>query len=114
VITLDFSMRIAPVVAALLCLTMPVFGVVFAAQTAKPSGNGVLVAVYPPWWPSSRALVAASEIGNVLNGNALPFVYVVQSTRTDFAERLRDSGAWVVMNPLGTDGCEPARGDENV
>src|SRR5262245_58531888 len=107
-------MRLGSVLPILLCLAIPVAGVAFAAQTAKPSDNGVLIAVYPPWWSSSRALAAASDAGNVLNGGALPFVYVIQSTQPGLMERLRGSGALVVMSPIGPDGCENLPREKNV
>jgi hypothetical protein len=107
-------MHLGSIVPVMLSLAMPLAGVAFAAQTAKPSDNGVLIAVYPPWWSPGRALAAASDAGHVLNAGALPFVYVVQSTQPDFMARLWQSGAWGIMSPLGLDGCETRPGANNV
>lgn len=105
-------MRPAKATAVGLCMVIPVIGAVFAAQ-AMPGGKpDALLAVYPPWWSSERALNAASAVGDVSAGSARGFAFVVQSSGPNLPERLRASGAIIILNPRDG-GCFSEPGDNN-
>ncbi len=106
-------MRPAKATAAGICMLIPVIGIVFAAQ-AMPAGKaGALLAIYPPWWSSERALQAASDAGDISAGSARGFAFVVRSSRPDLPERLRASGAIMILNPRGDGGCFSEPGDSS-
>lgn len=91
--------------AIILCLVICVAGAAVSLSTGAPNDDSAVVAVFPPWWPSSRAVAAASDVGAIVDGGAFPFVLIVQSQNPGLGERLRAAGALLLLNPLGFGGC---------
>jgi hypothetical protein len=106
---------VARVYSILLCLTICFAGIAVSIAMGKPNNGGAIVAVFPPWWSSSRTFIAASEAGAILNSGAYPFVVIVQSQSPELGARLRAAGALLLLDPLGMGGClqSPTR-DQNV
>lgn len=101
--------------AIILCLVICVAGVAVSISAGAPNDDSAVVAIFPPWWPASRAFAAASDVGAIVDGGAFPFVLVVQSQRPGLGDRLRAAGALLLLNPLGFGGCvaSPSR-NQNV
>lgn len=103
----------------LFCLIISFAGIAASIAAGKPNRDASVVAVFPPWWPPSRSIVAASEAGVILDSGAYPFVVIVQSKTseldTELGARLRAAGALLVLDPLGLGGClrSPVR-NQNV
>jgi hypothetical protein len=76
---------------------------------APETGRPVLV-VAPPGSDAARLLDLVGQAdGRVLRGAGVAWMAVAVSERADFPERLRDAGAWVVVNAGGVAGCPPMR-----
>ena len=92
-----------------LCLVISMAGIAASLGASQrhpdPSQENSIVAVFPPWWPASRSLMAASEAGAVLDSGAYSFVVVVKSKGPNFVGRLRAAGALLLLDPLGLGGC---------
>lgn len=61
------------------------------------TASGRLTAVYPPWWSSRDAFLAASAGGAVVSVGRLPFVVGVRGS-DGFDRRLRRHGAILVLS----------------
>lgn len=72
-----------------------------AAGSAEP-----VAAVFPPWWGSARAALAALPAGEVAGFGGAGFVVLLP--RAD-AEALRKAGAWLILPAALLGGCAPAR-----
>ncbi len=63
------------------------------------------LAVFSPWAGVESAFLATARAGgNVVATGPLPFSLIVQSKDPSFFRRLRDAGAWLLLNP-GGGGC---------
>jgi hypothetical protein len=69
-----------------------------AMVSARPTDALRLAAIYPPWWSAERALVAASAVGPVAGSGRLPFIVAVSAAGPDLVERLKSSGALLVVD----------------
>jgi hypothetical protein len=76
-----------------------------AAATTVPADAATLAAVFPPWWTASRALDAATGVGDVLRFGAAAHVVIVRSKRPNLQARLRRAGALILLNPFGASAC---------
>jgi hypothetical protein len=62
-------------------------------------------AFFPPWWSAARAFEAAGSAGQVSQVGALSTILIVHSTERDLGARLREAGAWLVVNPIDLASC---------
>jgi hypothetical protein len=60
-------------------------------------GTRAVMAIYPPWWDRDRALDASSAVAPSLPG-AAPFVVLVQGSGAAVFDRLRRSGALLILS----------------
>jgi hypothetical protein len=66
-------------------------------------GAGSVVALYPPGWSRATAFAAAADAAESVSLGRAPFVVQAHSGRPGLAARLRQSGAWLVLNMNGAD-----------
>jgi hypothetical protein len=72
---------------------------------ADPADTVVAV-VFPPWWNAARVFAAAASAGAaIVRVGGISSVLVVQPAARDGLERLRDAGAWFVVNPQAVGAC---------
>jgi hypothetical protein len=69
-----------------------------------PPSSGPVAAIFPPWWATARAMLAAANAGSVVRFGA-PFVVIVVPDVPHPAAALRRGGAWFVVNPQLLGGC---------
>jgi hypothetical protein len=98
--------RSSSAAAGTVAAAIAVGSLVVAAATTVRADAATLAAVFPPWWPASRALGAAAEAGDVLTVGASPHVVIVRSARPNLPARLRLAGALILLNPFGASACE--------
>jgi hypothetical protein len=75
------------------------------AMTLQPPESGPVAAVFPPWWSATQALVAAASAGTPIRFGATGFVVVILPDTQGAVGRLRQAGAWAVLDPLALGGC---------
>jgi hypothetical protein len=69
-------------------------------------GAEVVAVVFPPWWNAQRAFLAsASADAAIVRITVVPSLLVVRPNRDDGLTRLRQAGAWLVMNPQAIAAC---------
>jgi hypothetical protein len=74
---------------------------------APPARVQTLLALFPPWWSANEVFQAASSVGFVVDMGAHGWTPVVHSETGALAQRLRNAGAWLVMDPRALRGCGP-------
>ena len=73
------------------------------------TGRPVLV-VASPGSDAARLLDLVGQAdGRVLRGTGVAWMAVAVSERADFPQRLREAGAWAVVNAASVAGCPPTR-----
>lgn len=75
------------------------------ARAASPPGSTMVAAVFPPWWSAEHAYAAAGAVGRVRSLGAFASVVLVQLDSGAGAARLRESGAWFLLQPELLGGC---------
>lgn len=65
-----------------------------------------LAAVFPPWWTTERALMAAAGAGRIEALGRLPATVIVRGDPARLAERLRLAGAVFTFDSSLSIGCE--------
>ena len=90
-------------VAALLSAsTVPVF----ASADLPGETRGTLAALFPPGSDPAEILAGIGAAGGtVVRGGGWDSVLVVHSDEAGFARRLRQAGAWLVVDPRSAAGC---------
>ena len=69
-------------------------------------GTEIVAVAFPPWWSAERAfLAAASADAAIVRITALPSVLVVRPDQHDGLARLRESGAWLAIDPQAIAAC---------
>ena len=77
-----------------------------AGLEARPRDGRDVAAVYPPWMTGTSAFGRVAQAGGaVVRAGALDTILVAHGDDPDFAARLRDGGAWLVLDPLALGGC---------
>jgi len=79
-------------------------GVALASAMA-PLPSGPVAAVFPPWWNTRQAVIAAAAAGAVIRFGAYPSIVIVLAT--DRAQ-LRSHGAWLLLDPRAVGDCSPS------
>ena len=97
------GLGLVPAVALLLAFsTLPVFSVADLPGEAR----GTVAAVFAPGTNKGAALAAVAEArGLIVRSGGWGSVLVAQSDETGFARRLREAGAWLVVDPQTAAGC---------
>ena len=80
---------------------------VFAAAAIVPTSPFVAVIV-SPWSAAERvAQVVATADGSLFAPSRVGWIVIAYSPRSDFIARLRQAGAWFVLNHKTLSGCFP-------
>ncbi|WP_193184442.1 hypothetical protein [Nisaea sediminum] len=79
--------------------------------TAPVRSDQTVAAIFPPWFDKSSVLGAVSEAGgSMLRHGGTNNIALVRLERPDASERLRNAGAWAVVDPGGLFGCIGVKG----
>jgi hypothetical protein len=79
-----------------------------AIAFAPHDADAAVAVVYAPWTSSRDALVRAAEAGaRVVRFGGLPFIVIVLPERPDYAQRARDGGALLMLDPQALAACLP-------
>jgi hypothetical protein len=71
----------------------------------RPGAEAVAVA-FPPWWSARHIFeAAASADAAMIRMTAIPWLIVVQPDSHDGIARLRQSGAWLAIDPQASAAC---------
>jgi hypothetical protein len=93
-----------PLLAAVLMIV--VSALTMAALEASPRNGQDVAAIFPPWIDSGQAIERIAQAGGaVVRLGATDTILVVHSDSTDFPEKLRAQGAWLVVDPVAFGGC---------
>ncbi|MEQ8394365.1 hypothetical protein [Thalassobaculum sp.] len=89
---------------AIAALTLMVAAAGVLAAPLSP--DSAVAAVFPPWWQREQSAAAVASAGGLIiregiNGTIL----VVRPTGPRLAERLREHGAILIVNPIAASGC---------
>ena len=77
-----------------------------AAADLPGKAQGTVAVVFAPGTSSAAAVSAvAAADGLLVRGGGWSNVLVVRSDQAGFAQRLRDAGAWLVLDPQSAAGC---------
>jgi hypothetical protein len=69
-------------------------------------GTEVVAVAFPPWWSAQRIFAAAASAdAAVVRITAIPSILVVQPDGRDGLARLRESGAWLTIDPQAIAAC---------
>jgi hypothetical protein len=65
-----------------------------------------VAAIFPPWWNAERSFAAAASTGGaIVRTGAWPNILVVTAADGELSPRLREAGAWLLVNPTALDSC---------
>ncbi|MGI4745580.1 MAG: hypothetical protein ACRYGI_02560 [Janthinobacterium lividum] len=71
-----------------------------------PRPDRPLVAIFPPWWWTSRAIDAVTRAdGNLVGLGRWPNMVVTRSSTPNFGHRLHRAGAWLLIDARSLAGC---------
>ena len=65
---------------------------------AAPGRPDAMAAVYPPWWSPARAAASAAAEGNLQAIGGAATILIVSSDQPRLADRLRASGALLLID----------------
>ncbi|GAC1341082.1 MAG: hypothetical protein NVSMB20_17220 [Bradyrhizobium sp.] len=69
-------------------------------------GAEVVAAAFPPWWsPQQIFEAAASADAAIVRTTALPGILVVRPNDREGLSRLRQAGAWLMIDPQAIAAC---------
>jgi hypothetical protein len=90
--------------AAALLLTS--FVAIAALSLQVRSGAEIVAVMFPPWWNSQQALLAAASANAaIVRLTALPAMLVVRPDAQEGLARLRHAGAWLAIDPQAIAAC---------
>jgi hypothetical protein len=70
------------------------------------SGAEIVAVMFPPWWNSQQALLAAASANAaIVRLTALPAMLVVRPDAQEGLARLRHAGAWLAIDPQAIAAC---------
>ncbi len=96
-------LRFAPILVLLLGL-VPVGLGVSGPRAARP-----VAVVFPPWWSAQRSIAAAARAElAILRFGGLPAIVVVAPLTQAAGARLRQAGAWLLLDASAGGGCAPS------
>ena len=103
--TAALARRACAALAITLLLTVSTAPVIAAADLPGEA-RGTLAAVFAPGSDKAAMLAAVAKAGGaVVRGGGWDTVFVVHSEESGFARRLRQAGAWFVLDPQSAAGC---------
>jgi hypothetical protein len=80
-------------------------GVAALSLQVRP-GTEIVAVAFPPWWNSQRIFAAAgSANAAIVRITAIPSLLVVRPDSRDGLARLRESGAWLAIDPQAVAAC---------
>ncbi|MCK1718270.1 hypothetical protein [Bradyrhizobium sp. 141] len=81
--------------------------IVIASLSLQVRPGAALVAVaFPPWWGTQQVfLAAASANAAIVRTTAIPVLLVVRPDDHDGLTRLRQAGAWLMLDPQALAAC---------
>ncbi len=80
-------------------------GIAALSLQARP-GSDIVAVAFPPWWSAQRIFTAAASANAAIVGTtAISSILVVQPDRSDGLARLRQSGAWLAVDPRAIAAC---------
>jgi hypothetical protein len=87
-------------------LLLASFLAVAALSLQNSPGAEVMAVMFPPWWNSRQALLAAASANAaIVRMTALPAMLVVRPDAHEGLARLRRAGAWLVIDPQAIAAC---------
>ena len=91
---------------AIVVLLLVSFAPLVAVADLPSEARGTLAAVFPPGTDKTEVLAAVAEAdGLVVREGGWGTVLVAHSDESGFARRLRQAGAWLMVDPLTAAGC---------
>lgn len=82
------------------------FVAVAALSLQVRPGTEIVAVAFPPWWNSQRIFTAAASANAaIVRITAIPSVLVVRPDGRDGLARLRESGAWLAIDPQAVAAC---------
>lgn len=84
-----------------------ILGVLGAAVAAAPTSPFVAVVVAPWSAPESAAKVVAAAQGSLVAPGRFGWIVIAHSPDDNFASRLKQAGAWFVLDHKTLSGCFP-------
>jgi hypothetical protein len=76
------------------------------SQPADQGENPAVAVLFAPWVDSGSAMQRAGEAGaRIVRFGALPFIVVVEPERADFAARVTERGAVLILDPRTLAAC---------
>ncbi len=70
------------------------------------AGAEIVAVLFPPWWSSQQAFVAAASAdAAIVRMTAVPSLLVVRLGERDGLTRLRRAGAWLTLDPQAIAAC---------
>ena len=81
--------------------------VVMTALSLRAGTDAEIVAVvFPPWWTTQRAFVAAASANAaIVRQTAVGSILVVRPGGSDGLTRLREAGVWLTIDPQAIGAC---------
>ena len=80
-------------------------GMAALSLQVRPGAEIVAVA-FPPWWNAQRIFTAAASANAaIVRITAIPSILVVRPDGHDGLTRLRQSGAWLAIDPQAVAAC---------
>lgn len=93
------------------CLWSGIAALALPIAAAMPGAGGpVLVVGAPGAGPAAVAEIVARADGALLRPTVLPWIVLARSDAGDFDARLRQAGAWLVLDGTALAGCAGGRG----
>ena len=87
-------------------LLLASFVAIAALSLQIRAGAEVVAVMFPPWWNSRQALLAAASANAaIVRMTALPTVLVVRPDAHEGLARLRHAGAWFAIDPQAIAAC---------
>lgn len=76
------------------------------AKPAAPDASRAVAVLFAPWVDSASAMQRAGDAGaRIVSVGAWPFLIVVEPERTDFAARVSERGAVLILDPRALAAC---------
>jgi hypothetical protein len=69
-------------------------------------GTEIVAVAFPPWWDAQRIFTAAASAdAAIVRNTAIPSILVVRPDGRNGLARLRESGAWLAIDPQAVAAC---------
>ena len=79
---------------------------VAALSLQVPAGAEVVAVAFPIWWSTRQVMLgAASADASIVRTTAVPSLLVVRPGERDGMARLRQAGAWLIVDPRAIAAC---------